>query len=80
MLEKGVWEEDTPASCTLRRRLLWEKVLRTGDSHLDSVLSSTLMPRYRVTAATRVSLPTSKPTTLIAAGRGIADSIFDWWG
>jgi hypothetical protein len=80
MLEKGAWEEDAPGVCTLRRHLLWEKVTPTGDLHLDSALSSTSMPHCRSIAATRVLLPMTKPTTLIAIGQGIAYSIFEQWG
>ncbi|BAS99136.1 Os06g0679750, partial [Oryza sativa Japonica Group] len=65
MLEKGACDEAAPAAWGPRRRALWEKATAAGDSRLDSALRSTSMPRCRAAAATRVSLPTSKPTTLI---------------
>lgn len=63
---EGACDEAAPAAWGPRRRALWEKATAAGDSRLDSALRSTSMPRCRAAAATRVSLPTSKPTTLIA--------------
>jgi monoamine oxidase len=65
-LEKGAWEVEAEAAWEPMRRELWEKATTAGDSHLDSALRSTSMPRCRAAAATRVSL-----STLIVADPGI---------